>query len=92
VGYTDSRTYFVERLAQGIGIIAAAFYPRTVILRFSDFKTDEYENLIGGKFFEPKEANPMLGWRGGTYLFNLCCNKDYLRVYLSRKKLINFNF
>ena len=50
----------------GVAIIAAAFYPRDVILRFSDFKTNEYANLIGGKSFEPKEENPMLGWRGAS--------------------------
>jgi pyruvate,water dikinase len=64
-GYKDGRSYFIEKLAQGVGTIAAAFYPKKVILRFSDFKTDEYANLLGGKIFEPEEANPMIGWRGG---------------------------
>lgn len=66
VGYEDKRQYFVDKLAMGVGIIAAAFYPRDVILRFSDFKTNEYVNLIGGQYFEPKEENPMLGWRGAS--------------------------
>ncbi|MBS3149041.1 phosphoenolpyruvate synthase [Candidatus Woesearchaeota archaeon] len=65
-GYKDKREFFVERLAMGVAQIAAAFYPKDVILRFSDFKTNEYVNLIGGKYFEPKEENPMLGWRGAS--------------------------
>lgn len=65
-GYKDKKQYFVDKLAMGVGVIAAAFYPRDVILRFSDFKTNEYVNLIGGKSFEPKEENPMIGWRGAS--------------------------
>lgn len=65
-GYKSKEEFFIEKLASGIAIIAAAFYPRDVILRFSDFKTNEYVNLIGGKYFEPKEENPMLGWRGAS--------------------------
>lgn len=63
-GYTDKKDFFVERLAQGIGTIAAAFYPKPVIVRLSDFKSNEYRNLIGGTYFEPIEENPMLGFRG----------------------------
>ena len=55
------RRFFVERLAEGVGTIAAAFYPRPVIVRLSDFKTNEYATLIGGRWFEPVEENPMLG-------------------------------
>ncbi len=58
--------YFVQRLAEGIGVIAAAFYPKPVIVRMSDFKTNEYANLLGGRYFEPKEENPMLGFRGAS--------------------------
>jgi len=65
-GYRDKQQFFVDKLAMGVAIIAAAFYPRDVILRFSDFKTNEYVNLIGGKYFEPKEENPMIGWRGAS--------------------------
>ncbi|MCC5832803.1 MAG: phosphoenolpyruvate synthase [Chlamydiales bacterium] len=65
-GYKDKRSYFVDRLSMGVGVIAAAFYPRDVIFRFSDFKTNEYANLIGGEYFEPKEENPMIGWRGAS--------------------------
>lgn len=69
-GYADKREYFVRTLAEGIGTIAAAFWPRPVILRFSDFKTNEYANLIGGAAFEPTEENPMLGWRGASRYYH----------------------
>jgi pyruvate,water dikinase len=69
-GYADKKAYFVDRLAQGIGTIAAAFYPRPVILRFSDFKTNEYARLLGGAAFEPSEENPMLGWRGASRYYH----------------------
>ncbi|MFW2371506.1 MAG: phosphoenolpyruvate synthase [Gammaproteobacteria bacterium] len=58
--------YFIERLAEGVGTIAAAFYPRPVVVRMSDFKTNEYASLLGGRWFEPVEANPMLGFRGAS--------------------------
>lgn len=69
-GYSDKKNYFVDKLSMGIAIIAAAFYPRDVILRFSDFKTNEYVNLIGGQYFEPKEENPMIGWRGASRYYS----------------------
>jgi pyruvate,water dikinase len=65
-GYADRADYFVDRLAEGVGTIAAAFYPRDVIVRLSDFKSNEYAGLLGGKAFEPVEANPMLGFRGAS--------------------------
>ena len=65
-GYDRPVDFFVEKLAEGIGTIAAAFYPKPVIVRLSDFKTNEYASLIGGAGFEPKEANPMLGFRGAA--------------------------
>ncbi len=65
-GYTDKKQFFVDKLAQGIARISAAFWPKDVILRFSDFKTNEYANLIGGKKYEPIEDNPMIGWRGAA--------------------------
>jgi pyruvate,water dikinase len=65
-GYRDRRQYFVDRLADGIARIAAAQYPRPAIVRTSDFKTNEYAQLIGGRQFEPAEENPMLGWRGAS--------------------------
>ncbi len=68
--YPDKKKYFSHKLAQGIATIAAAFYPKEVIVRMSDFKTNEYANLIGGKDFEPKEENPMLGFRGASRYYN----------------------
>jgi pyruvate,water dikinase len=68
--YPDKKQYFIEKLAQGIATIAAAFYPKDVIVRMSDFKTNEYANLIGGAAFEPKEENPMLGFRGASRYYN----------------------
>ncbi|WP_398330058.1 phosphoenolpyruvate synthase [Vulcanococcus sp.] len=65
-GYEDPADYYVDLLAQGMGRIAAAFYPRPVILRFSDFKSNEYAKLLGGSSFEPSEENPMIGWRGAS--------------------------
>ncbi|MFQ5869350.1 MAG: phosphoenolpyruvate synthase [Candidatus Zixiibacteriota bacterium] len=69
-GYESKEQFFVDRLAQGIAIIGAAFYPRDVIVRLSDFKSNEYANLIGGAEFEPQEANPMLGWRGASRYYD----------------------
>jgi pyruvate,water dikinase len=64
--YVQPSDFFVERLSEGIATIAAAFYPKPVVVRLSDFKTNEYASLIGGKAFEPEEANPMLGFRGAS--------------------------
>ncbi|MBI2557685.1 phosphoenolpyruvate synthase [Candidatus Woesearchaeota archaeon] len=64
--YKNKVDFFVEKLAEGVAMIGAAFYPKDVIVRMSDFKTNEYANLIGGSEFEPKEENPMLGWRGAS--------------------------
>lgn len=69
-GYKNKAQYFVDRLAQGIAIITAAFYPKDVILRLSDFKTNEYANLIGGQLYEPAESNPMIGWRGASRYYS----------------------
>ncbi|MGP1993066.1 phosphoenolpyruvate synthase [Zobellia laminariae] len=68
--YPDKSDYFVHKLAEGIGTIAAAFYPKDVIVRTSDFKTNEYASLIGGSEFEPVESNPMLGFRGASRYYN----------------------
>ena len=65
-GYADPKTFYVQRLAEGVGMIAAAFYPKPVIVRMSDFKSNEYASLIGGEGFEPKEENPMIGFRGAS--------------------------
>ena len=65
-GYVDGSAFFVERLSEGIGTIAAAFWPKPVVVRMSDFKTNEYASLLGGAGFEPSESNPMLGFRGAS--------------------------
>jgi pyruvate,water dikinase len=69
-GYEDKAQYFIDKLAEGVAIIGAAFYPNDVIIRFSDFKTNEYANLIGGTQFEPVENNPMIGWRGASRYYS----------------------
>ena len=69
-GYVDKPQYFVEKLAQGVATIAAAFHPKDVIVRLSDFKTNEYANLIGGRPYEPVEENPMLGFRGASRYYD----------------------
>jgi pyruvate, water dikinase len=69
-GYESEEAFFIQKLSYGIGKIASAFYPNKVIVRFSDFKTNEYENLLGGSYFEPKEENPMIGWRGASRYYS----------------------
>lgn len=76
-GYKDKSQYFVDKLTEGIAMIGAAFYPNDVIIRFSDFKTNEYANLIGGKQFEPEENNPMIGWRGASRYYS----KEYRAAF-----------
>jgi pyruvate,water dikinase len=68
--YEDKRQFFIDNLAMGIAKIAAGFYPNEVIVRFSDFKTNEYANLIGGYLYEPRESNPMIGWRGASRYYD----------------------
>lgn len=69
-GYDDKKQFYIDKLAEGVGMIAAAFYPKDVIIRLSDFKTNEYANLIGGLEYEPTEANPMIGWRGASRYYD----------------------
>jgi pyruvate,water dikinase len=69
-GYTNKAQFFVDKLAQGVAMIGAAFYPKDVIVRLSDFKTNEYANLLGGKAYEPVEENPMIGFRGASRYYN----------------------
>ncbi len=69
-GYDDKEAFFVEKLAWGVGKIAATFYPRDVIVRLSDFKTNEYAKLLGGSLYEPNEENPMMGWRGASRYYS----------------------
>jgi pyruvate,water dikinase len=70
-GYSDKTDYFVDRLSQGLARLAAALHPKPVIVRMSDFKTNEYASLIGGAEFEPEEENPMLGFRGASRYYSL---------------------
>ena len=76
-GYKNREQFFIEKLAEGIGRIAAAFYPKDVIVRMSDFKTNEYATLVGGKYFEPEEENPMIGWRGASRYYD----PDYMEGF-----------
>jgi pyruvate, water dikinase len=68
--YSDKKQFFIDKLSESIGLVAAAFYPREVIVRMSDFKTNEYAKLLGGKIFEPTEENPMLGFRGASRYYH----------------------
>lgn len=70
IGFKDEEDFFVKKLSFGIAKIASAFYPHKVIVRFSDFKSNEYFNLLGGKYFEPHEENPMIGWRGASRYYS----------------------
>ncbi len=70
--------FFIDKLAEGVGMIAAAFYPKEVIIRLSDFKSNEYANLIGGRQFEPIEPNPMLGWRGASRYYSAKYQKAFI--------------
>ncbi len=69
-GFDNEEDFFIQRLSYGIAKIASSFYPNKVIVRFSDFKSNEYYNLLGGKYFEPHEENPMIGWRGASRYYS----------------------
>ena len=69
-GYKDKKQFFIDKLAEGVATIAAAYYPKDVIVRLSDFKSNEYANLIGGLEYEPVESNPMIGWRGASRYYD----------------------
>lgn len=77
VGYENEHDYFIQKLSQGISKIAAAFSSNNVILRLSDFKSNEYFNLLGGKYYEPKEENPMIGWRGASRYYS----EDFVQAF-----------
>jgi pyruvate,water dikinase len=70
LGYDDKVQFYIDKLAEGIGTICAAFYPKPVIVRFSDFKTNEYRSLLGGEAYEPQEENPMIGFRGASRYYD----------------------
>ncbi|HOK35312.1 MAG TPA: phosphoenolpyruvate synthase [Candidatus Pacearchaeota archaeon] len=85
-GWEDKKEFFIEKLAQGVARIATAFYPKEVIVRFSDFKTNEYAQLLGGQAFEPKEENPMLGWRGASRYYSENFKEAFLLECQAMKK------
>ncbi len=86
-GYKDKTQYYIDKLSHGIAIIAASFYPHPVIVRFSDFKTNEYRELIGGSLYEPKEENPMLGWRGASRYYHPSFEKAFALEVRAIKKV-----
>lgn len=90
-GYDDKAQYFIDKLCEGISIIGAAFYPNDVIVRFSDFKTNEYAGLIGGKQFEPIENNPMIGWRGASRYYSAEYKEAFVLECLAFAKARNEN-
>lgn len=77
-GFADKKKFYIEKLAYGIAKISASFYPNPVIVRFSDFKTNEYRSLLGGELYEPKEENPMIGWRGASRYYS----KDFAPAFI----------
>lgn len=87
--YTDPKKYFVDELAQAVSIVAAAFYPKDVIVRMSDFKSNEYRNLIGGEFFEPEEENPMIGFRGASRYYSDFYREGFALECEAMKKVRN---
>jgi pyruvate,water dikinase len=87
VGYKDKKQFFIDKLAYGVAMIAAAFYPKDVIVRMSDFKSNEYANLIGGDLFEPIEHNPMLGWRGASRYYSSAYKEAFALECKAMKKV-----
>ena len=88
-GYTDPKKYFVDELAKAVSIVAAAFYPKDVIVRMSDFKSNEYRNLVGGQYFEPDEENPMIGFRGASRYYSDFYRKGFALECDAMKKVRN---
>lgn len=86
-GYDSEEEFFINKLAQGIAKIAASFYPNRVITRLSDFKSNEYFNLLGGKYFEPKEENPMIGWRGASRYYSETFKEAFVLECKALKKV-----
>jgi len=87
LGYRDKTQFYVDTLAYGIATIGAAFYPKKVIVRFSDFKTNEYRQLVGGELYEPQEENPMLGWRGASRYYHPAFEKAFALEVRAIKKV-----
>ena len=82
----DKKQFFIDKLAEGVGRIGAGFYPKDVIVRLSDFKSNEYANLIGGKLYEPVESNPMIGWRGASRYYDPKYKKAFELECIALKK------
>ncbi len=85
--YQDKKQFYIDKLAQGIAKIAVSFWPKEVIVRFSDFKTNEYRNLLGGEIYEPKEENPMIGWRGASRYYHSKFIESFKLEVLAVKKV-----
>jgi len=88
-GHKNGKDYFVDKLAEAVSTVAAAFYPKDVIVRMSDFKSNEYANLIGGKYFEPDEENPMIGFRGACRYYSDFYRKGFALECEALKKVRN---
>jgi pyruvate,water dikinase len=88
-GYEKGTDYFIDKLAEAVSTVAAAFYPKDVIVRMSDFKSNEYANLIGGKYFEPDEENPMIGFRGASRYYSDFYRKGFALECEAMKKVRN---
>ena len=86
-GYENKVDYFIEKLAEGAGTIAAAFYPKPVVVRMSDFKTNEYAGLLGGRCFEPEEGNPMIGFRGASRYYDDKYREGFALEFLAMKRI-----
>lgn len=86
-GYKNKKEYFIDKLAEGVATIGAAFYPKDVIFRFSDFKSNEYASLLGGAEFEPKEDNPTIGWRGASRYYDPKYKDGFLLECAAFKKV-----
>lgn len=85
--YQDKKQFYIDKLSQGIAKIAVSFWPKEVIMRFSDFKTNEYRNLLGGEIYEPKEENPMIGWRGASRYYHPKFLESFKLEVLAVKKV-----
>jgi len=86
-GYDSEEDFYIQKLAQGVAKIAAAFYPQRAIIRLSDFKSNEYFNLLGGKYYEPKEENPMIGWRGASRYYSEKFREAFIMECKALKKV-----
>lgn len=89
LGYEDKSQFYIDKLAEGIGMIGAAFYPKPVIVRFSDFKTNEYRSLLGGDLYEPHEENPMIGFRGASRYYDPKFKDAFVLECKAMKKVRN---